>query len=100
MGAEFARGEIQLVKVGEDLWVANMIAQEGIYSKKGIPPIRYDSVRSCLNKLAADAMAEGASIHVPRLGCGLAGGRWKVIESIINDTLISNGIPVFVYDLK
>jgi hypothetical protein len=35
---------------------------------------------------------------MPRIGCGLAGGDWNKVEAIINKTLISNGLEVFVYD--
>ena len=41
------------------------------------------------------------SIHRPRIGCGLAGGDWKVIEDIIKRTFIDMAnVDVFVYDLK
>lgn len=96
----FGLGQIQIVKVKDDIWVANMIAQEGIYAKNGIPPIRYTAVRECLVTLAEKAKEMKASIHLPRIGCGLAGGEWRFIEAIINETLIENDIPVFVYDLQ
>jgi hypothetical protein len=35
---------------------------------------------------------------MPRIGCGLAGGKWEMIEPIILRTLIANGIAVSVYD--
>lgn len=100
LGAPFSRGEIQLIKVGEDTWVANMIAQEGIYPKHGVPPIRYDSLKECLVKLADDASVEKASVHMPRIGCGLAGGKWDRVEAIINETLVQRKVPVYIYDLK
>ena len=34
---------------------------------------------------------------MPRIGCGLAGGKWAVVEPIIQRAL--EDIPVFVYDL-
>ena len=77
-----------------------MVAQEGIYKKKGIPPIRYEAVRECLSRLTDCAKENSSSIHLPRIGCGLAGGKWEKIEAIINETLVSNDVPVFVYDLK
>jgi O-acetyl-ADP-ribose deacetylase (regulator of RNase III) len=39
-----------------------------------------------------------ASVHMPRIGTGLAGGAWTVVEEIINETLTRMGISVFVYD--
>lgn len=35
---------------------------------------------------------------MPRIGCGLAGGEWSVVEPIIISTLCANNIPVYVYD--
>ena len=35
---------------------------------------------------------------MPRIGCGLAGGKWEVIEPIILKTLSANELEVTVYD--
>ena len=35
---------------------------------------------------------------MPRIDCGLAGGRWDRIEPIIERTLCKNDIEVFVCD--
>jgi hypothetical protein len=40
-----------------------------------------------------------ASVHMPRIGCGLAGGKWEEIEPIIERTLVAKGMTVVVYDL-
>jgi O-acetyl-ADP-ribose deacetylase (regulator of RNase III) len=92
----FALGHIQIVKVEPTLWVANMIAQEG-YGADGRPPVRYDALETCLTRLAQDVsyMVE-PTIHMPRIGCSLGGGRWSEVEPIINKCLES--IPVYVYD--
>ena len=53
-----------------------MIGQQGMRTgSKGVP-IRYKAVRSCLEKLADEAEELNASVHMPRIGCGLAGGKW------------------------
>jgi hypothetical protein len=36
---------------------------------------------------------------MPRIGCGLAGGRWDQIEHLIAEELSAGDIPVTVYDL-
>jgi hypothetical protein len=36
---------------------------------------------------------------MPRIGCGLAGGKWETIEPILIKKLIEKGIKVTVYDL-
>lgn len=97
-GNDFGLGAIRLVPVEPDLWVANLVAQHGDRATSEGPPIRYEAVRTCLRKLAQEAAKRGASVHMPRIGCGLAGGSWEEIEPIISDELTSKGIEVTVYD--
>lgn len=52
------------------------------------------------NKSADEALKLKASIHMPRIGCGLAGGKWEEIEIIIERTLIKNNVEVYVYDFE
>jgi len=92
-------GEIQIVPVEGNISVCNMIGQHGIYPKKGIPPVRYGSIRKCLRQVAKHCKTTKSSVHAPRLGSDLAGGKWTMIEILINEELISQGIPVFIYDL-
>ncbi|MGL5890665.1 MAG: Appr-1-p processing protein, partial [Bacteroidia bacterium] len=66
----------------------------------GIPPIRYSSVFECLERVRGFAEQQNASVHMPRIGCGLAGGQWTEIEEIINDKLIAHEIPTTVYDFE
>jgi O-acetyl-ADP-ribose deacetylase (regulator of RNase III) len=95
---DFALGSLRLVQVSSDLWVANMVAQRGTRARDGVPPIRYDAVEACLRALAQKAAPLGASVHMPRIGCGLAGGRWEEIEPLIERCLIGAGVDVTVYD--
>lgn len=37
---------------------------------------------------------------MPKMGCGLAGGAWEVIEQIIVEELCSLDIQVTVYEFK
>lgn len=95
---DFALGAIQVVQVEPYIWVANMIAQRGMKTGSKGPPIRYEAVRACLGKLALETKELGASVHMPRIGCGLAGGKWEEIEPIISDQLLSQGVEVTIYD--
>ncbi|MCX5296206.1 macro domain-containing protein [Streptomyces sp. NBC_00193] len=97
-GNDFALGAVQLVQVRPDIWVANMVGQHGIRTGSGGPPVRYEAIERCLDRLAAHATERGASVHMPRIGCGLAGGKWSRIEPLIRDELCAKGIPVTVYD--
>ena len=96
----FALGKVQLVQVEPYIWVANMVAQRGIKTGSSGPPIRYDALVDCLRVLATRAVELNASVHMPRIGCGLAGGDWSRVEPLIEETLIRNGLTVVVYDFE
>lgn len=98
-GEIFLLGEVQFVPIESAITVANMIAQHDIQVLNGIPPIRYEAVRKGLKKVAAFAQQNNASVHMPRIGAGLAGGKWEIIEDIIRDELTTQNILVTVYDL-
>lgn len=96
---DFDLGAMQLVSVEPDLWVANIIGQQGIHDSEDGPPVRYWAIEAGLADLADEADAMGATVHMPRIGCGLAGGEWSLVEAIVDRTLSSAGIAVTVYDL-
>lgn len=98
---KFELGNVQFVKSSDDIWVANMIAQRDIRpSEDGIPPIRYTYVSECLERVRQFAKRQNASVHMPRIGCGLAGGQWTEIEEIVNGNLIAHEIETTVYDFE
>jgi O-acetyl-ADP-ribose deacetylase (regulator of RNase III) len=97
---DFGLGAVQFVPVEPDIWIANMIAQRGMRTGSEGPPIRYEAVDECLRKLSNFALEQAGSVHMPRIGCGLAGGRWERIEPLIEGALSSRGIAVFVYDFS
>lgn len=90
-------GAVSLIPVEPNLWVANMIAQKGVRTRDGVPPIRYDALKRCLEILAVEARKLQATVHLPRIGCGLAGGKWESVEPLIREAMPDTG--VFVYDL-
>ena len=66
--------------------------------KDSLPSVT-DAVRQCLKEVALFAIDHKASVHMPRIGCGLAGGKWELMEQIIKEELITKEIAVTVYDL-
>ncbi|SEE03049.1 macro domain-containing protein [Streptomyces sp. Ag109_O5-10] len=95
---DFGLGAVQLVQVERYIWVANMIGQRGTRTgSKGVP-VRYEAIDTALAELADEVLDRGASVHMPRIGCGLAGGKWSRIEPVINERLVARRIPVTVYD--
>lgn len=85
-----------------EVWIANLIGQHGVKGRTsdGQVPIRYDAVNVGFREIA-QVIAEDytASIHMPRMGAGLAGGDWRVIEALIKSNFTDAGIDVYVYDL-
>ncbi|WP_432831317.1 macro domain-containing protein [Dactylosporangium sp. CA-092794] len=98
-GNDFGLGAVRVVQVRGDTWVANMIGQHGMRAGSKGPPIRYEAVGACLDALGGHAQRLGASVHMPRIGTGLAGGRWERIEPLIIERLSARDVPVTVYDL-
>jgi O-acetyl-ADP-ribose deacetylase (regulator of RNase III) len=96
-GEKFTLGEIQVVQVTPELRVVNMIAQHKIKPYEETP-IRYEAVEKCLVKLASVAKEMNAAVHMPRIGCGLAGGKWEKIEPLIIRQMCEKDVEVFVYD--
>jgi O-acetyl-ADP-ribose deacetylase (regulator of RNase III) len=97
---DFELGAVQLIQVESDIWMANMIGQHGIKTGSQGPPIRYEAVEKCLSQLNQMAIELNASVHMPKIGCGLAGGKWSKIEPLIKKTLCENQVKVFVYDFE
>jgi O-acetyl-ADP-ribose deacetylase (regulator of RNase III) len=77
-GNNFGLGAVQVVRVRPDTWVANMIGQHGMRRGSADPP--------------------DPSVHMPRIGCGLAGGTWERIGPLVEAALSERNIAVTVYD--
>jgi O-acetyl-ADP-ribose deacetylase (regulator of RNase III) len=61
--------------------------------------VRYEAIRAGLALVRDHALRLGATVHMPRIGCGLAGGRWEMIEPLVAEELERHGVEVTVYDL-
>jgi len=96
---DFALGKVQFVQVETNLWVANLIGQHKISKgEKGRPPIRYEAIASGIAHVLEKSKTLKASVHMPRIGCGLAGGKWEHIAPILEDRLVQNEVKTVVYD--
>jgi len=95
-------GNVEFINVEDNIYVANLIGQDSIrYDNEGKPPIRYGAIENGLFKIYQWASDNNATIHMPRIGCGLAGGKWSEIEKIIqNVTSVINEINTTVYDFE
>lgn len=92
-------GNIHAFKVRPDLTLVSLIAQHGFGKNTSGPRLRYGALFSSLEKVAEAAKAQAATIHMPRIGAGEAGGDWNIIEGILREVLISKGLKIAIYDL-
>lgn len=97
------RGEIQVVPLSVQppssrMYAANLICQDGVGTDR--VRIDYDALEVCLHDLnkwmCAYYEQTPMSLHIPRIGCGLAGGDWEEIKRTIKRTMDPE---VYVYDL-
>lgn len=91
-------GDIFLTEVKKNLSICQLVSQHG-YGPSAGPRIRYAALRDCLLALRDKALTMGASIHMPRIGTGEAGGSWLLVSALIDEVLCSAGLRVTVYDL-
>lgn len=91
-------GQALFTDVGNGVTLASLVAQEG-YGASNAPRVRYTALSRALARVAEEAARLGASVHMPRLGAGGAGGSWDVVEGIVTDLLVDRDIPTTVYEL-
>jgi len=90
-------GGLQLIQVESEVWVANLGIQHGVKSFTNKDPcIKYEALEEALSKLSVEALKLKATVMMPRIGCGLAGGTWDKVGPIVEKTL--EGIQVICYD--
>lgn len=76
--------------------VANVFGQWGYGTEKRHTD--YEALRNAFTYLA-EAYSQYA-IRIPyKMGCGLGGGDWEIVESIIKETLCDKGIEVEIWRL-
>lgn len=96
---EFKLGQVQFVQVEDNIWIANLIGQHKLKEDDfGKPPIRYEAIKEGLTKVALKAKELNASVHMPRIGCGLAGGKWSIVKTLIFKSLVNSDVSTTVYD--
>ena len=91
-------GNVHLSRAGDDLYLYSMVCQEG-YGPSAQPRLRYAALQGALQQLADAAIRLTASIHMPRIGTGHAGGSWEIVEELVRQELCDRGLNVTVYDL-
>lgn len=98
-------GYIQIIPAidseNREFYIANCVTQKG-YGLT-IQHVNYDAVRECMSGLNAHMkwatkLRAGFWTHIamPKIGAGLGGGDWNIIETIINEEIPDFKIVVYV----
>ncbi len=85
-------GQIQIVKVSPFTSVVNIFGQ--LNYGRGAVNTDYEALATAFKEL--NRIAHGKTVAMPyKIGCGLAGGSWEVVESLILDTLIECDVILY-----
>lgn len=76
-------GQTQILRVNDNLYVANLMAQDGYGRDRQYTD--YSALSQCLTYIHQFAQEnKDINIYLPYgLGCGLAGGNWSVVNELI-----------------
>lgn len=92
--------------MGRNVWseqpdgkiIVNSITQPSYGKAFGVRFCSYDAIDDCMKRLVMECEDRGiVSLSMPKIGAGLGGGDWNVIEKIIESHFYSSGINVNVY---
>ena len=73
--------------------IANCATQDK-YLPRGECHADYDAIRKAMYTLKNDVYPD-LSIAIPKIGAGLAGGDWNIIEGILNEVFTDYDITVY-----
>ena len=90
--------DIHLTNINSKLYVVNAYTQYH-YGKNHIDgkenPIDYEALTLCMRKI--NYLFKGKHIGLPQIGCGLAGGDWNKVKSIIQKELKDCNVTIVIY---
>jgi len=86
-------GDVQFVTSGDKI-IANCATQDE-YMPRGVRHADYQSIKKCMELVKDFAKANGYDIAIPKIGAGLAGGDWNIIEGILKDVFSDYDVTVY-----
>jgi len=95
----------ELLGSAEQVWtekkcIYNLFTQfdYGNSYKNGKRYVNYAAIVECFQHVKDDLCGVGNILAIPKIGCGLAGGDWNIVEQLINDT-VGDDLEIWVYEL-
>jgi O-acetyl-ADP-ribose deacetylase (regulator of RNase III) len=92
-------------QIGNWVFICNMYAQEN-YLPRGVQHTDYEAFRACIHKLKDELSkrnknGESIKIGFPyKIGCGLGGGDWVIVRSIIEQEFEGDQWQVEIWKLN
>ncbi len=97
----YVLGNIELISVENNIQICNMIGQRGVKSPSNPEPVNYKAIEIGLKTLSAYMNLNKVKVLVmPKIGCGLAGGKWTEIEPIIKEAFRKSRVTINVYSYE
>ena len=92
-------GHCLIVQVNSKCSVANLFGQHDV---GGGVQTNYEALLQALNRLKEEMIISGMrKVAIPvNLGCGLAGGSWNIVQSLIEAAFADSGIQVILVEYR
>jgi len=90
-------GEVQFVPVVDGKVIANCATQYN-YLPRGYCHADYKAIKFSMTLVKEYAQERGLSIAIPKIGAGLAGGDWNVIEKDLKEVFDDYDITVYTLE--
>ena len=87
-------GKVQIISVSNSLEVVNILGQLE-YGRDGQRYTSYDALNDAFHRLSI-VYNERTSFHFPMLGCGLGGGKWPIVQAIIEQHLSKHDLNLWI----
>lgn len=89
-------GQVHFSQPTRNVVISSIVGQAGV-GRSLLPRIDYRAVETGLAHVSRFASARGATVHLPRIGTGSAGGNWETIRSLIEEEFVQSGLVVTIY---
>ncbi len=84
--------------VDDDLMVINAITQQD-YGRDGKRYVNYVAITNVFSEAVVTASAYDYVLNFPKIGAGLGGGDWSIIEQLINDSDPTDKVKKICWEL-
>ena len=85
---QLGKTQFVVVQATPTIVICNMVAQSGLIGSNNPKPIKYAALLQCMTQVAENiriCCGTAASIHAPMFGSALAGGKWELIQELIEE---------------